>query len=77
MGQKEIDKARESSGIFTISARWAGAGKAVDEVDAGSSMTTRVRVTLIHVILTVHPLVASLALEQKNTFLDVSLGAVH
>ena len=46
--------------------RWAGAGEAVDEVDAGSSMTTRVRVTLIYVILTVHPLVASLALEQRH-----------
>lgn len=63
--------------LLTMCTRRAGAGEAVDEVDAGSSMTTRVRVTLIHVILTVHPLVASLALEQKNTFLDVSLGAVH
>lgn len=47
--------------LNTMCTRRAGAGEAVDEVDAGSSMTTRVRVTLIHVILTVHPLVASLA----------------
>lgn len=38
--------------------KWADTFEAVDEVDAGSSMETGLRVAFINIILTVHPLVA-------------------
>lgn len=42
--------------------RWAGAGEVVDEVYTGSSVETGPRVAFIHIIFTVHPLVAWLTL---------------
>lgn len=41
-----------------MGSRWAGAGKAIDEVDTGSSIEAGLGVAFIDIILTVHPLVA-------------------
>lgn len=38
--------------------RWAGTDEVVDEVDTGSTIETGLRVTLIHIVLTVNSLVA-------------------
>ena len=43
---------------LTVCSRWTGTGEEVDEVDTGPSMQAGFRVTFIHIILTVHPLVA-------------------
>lgn len=44
--------------------RWTGTSEAIDEVDAGPSVEAGFGVALIHIILTVHPLVAWFTLEQ-------------
>lgn len=43
--------------------RWARAHEAVDEIDTGSSIEAGLGVAFIHIILTVHPLVAWFTLE--------------
>lgn len=44
--------------LDSVRSMWTGAGKAVDEIDTGSTVETRCRVTFVNIILTVHPLVA-------------------
>ena len=43
---------------LTVCSRWTGTGEEVYEVDTGPSMQAGFRVAFIHIILTVHPLVA-------------------
>lgn len=49
---------------LTICSRRARTGEVVDEVYAGSPVEAGLRVALIHIIFTVHPLVAWFALTQ-------------
>lgn len=51
---------------LTVRSGRAGAGEAVDEVDAGPSVEARPGVALVHIVLTVHPLVAGLALQRET-----------
>ena len=48
----------------TVRSRWAGTHEAVDEVDALSSIEAGLRVALVNIILTVHPLVPWFTLRQ-------------
>lgn len=51
---------------LTFCSRRARTGEVVDEVYAGSSVEAGLRVALVHIVFTVHPLVAWFALHQKN-----------
>lgn len=58
-----MPRVRASCGL-TICSRRARAGEVVDEVYAGSPVEAGLRVALVHIIFTVHPLVAWFALPQ-------------
>lgn len=49
---------------LTMCSRWANADELVNEVNAGASMETGLRVAFIHLIFTVYALVAWLTLNQ-------------
>lgn len=51
---------------LTVCSRRARTGEVVDQVYAGSSVEAGLRVALIHVVFTVHPLVAGFALHQRQ-----------
>lgn len=56
--------------------RWAGTGKVVDEVDAGSSMEAGLRVAFINIILTVHTLVAWLTYTLICALIILACGSI-
>lgn len=65
----------EGAPLLTMRSRWAGTGEAVDEVDASSSIQTRLGVALIHVVLAVHPLETGFALQRQDRGFWCRLGA--
>lgn len=66
--------------LQTFGARRARTGEAVDQIDAGASIPTGIRLTLVNIIFTVHTLITCFALAVISTLIvhtgpSVSAGA--
>lgn len=55
-----------SLSVYTFGARRARTGEAVDQIDAGASIPTGIRLALVNIIFTVHTLITCFALKEKE-----------